>query len=57
MRYRITVEIDTDKSREWVNEVLARSVMDECVTRYSSPVYLATEVVTDEQRNILREDD
>ena len=49
MRYRIIVEIDTDKSRDWVNEVFARRVF-ECVSQYSNPVYLATEVVTDKQR-------
>lgn len=56
MRYRIIIEIDTDKNREWVNK-LAENMMDYSITSHSTPVYLATEMVTDKQRSILRETD
>lgn len=54
MRYRIVIEIDTSENRDWVN-TLANHMLDEAVTKFSNPVYLATEVVTDKQRSILRE--
>ncbi len=53
MRYRIVLEIDTDKDREWVNR-LANHLMDKTVSIVSNPVYLATEVVKDNERNIIR---
>lgn len=45
MRYRIIIEVDTNKTRIIINE-LAQRLYDEAVTRYSTPVYLATEIVT-----------
>lgn len=42
MRYRIIIEIETAEPRIVVNQ-LAQRLMDETVTRYSSPVFLSTE--------------
>lgn len=53
MRYRIVIEVDTDESREWING-LAVSLMNDTVTTRSNPVYLATEVVEDNKRKVIR---
>lgn len=53
MRYRIVLEIDTRAKRVNVN-VLAARIGDLAVTRWCNPVYLTTEVVKNEQREILK---
>jgi len=46
MRYRIVIEVDVDDSvpRDIVNG-LAERASDECVIKFSTPVYLSTEKV------------
>lgn len=56
MRYRITIEIDTDSPRMAVNR-LAMEMNETAITRWCNPVYVATEVVENEQRTILKEVD
>lgn len=56
MRYRIVIELDTDAKRVAVNN-LACDMQDLCVTTWCNPVYVATEIVQNEQRAILYEKD
>lgn len=52
MRYRITIEIDTDTNRAAVNR-LANEMKDVAVTSWCNPVYVATEIA--EAKQVLRE--
>lgn len=56
MRYRIVIEIEADAKRTSVNS-LANEMKDLAVQSWCNPVYVATEVVGDKQRNILAEKD
>jgi hypothetical protein len=44
MRYRIVIELDTQEPRQVVNK-LAERIYDEAFTRYTTPVFLSTEIV------------
>jgi hypothetical protein len=54
MRYRIIIEIDTEAKREAINS-LALTMQDCAVQKWCNPVYLSTEVVTDNAPTILME--
>lgn len=56
MRYRIVIEIDTDAERTSVNR-LALEMRLMAVNSWSVPIYCATEVVNDKERNIQYEKD
>lgn len=58
IRYRIVIEVDAEASvmRRSINE-LAEEAMQVFVCKKTNPVYLATEIIGDKQRNIIREVD
>lgn len=45
MRYKITIEIDTEGNRMAINK-LAMDMKDLAVTSWSNPVYTSTELLT-----------
>ncbi len=55
MRYRIIidVEVDDDAKRQNVNN-LAMALMDNCVTHWSNPVFVATDIAPSQNTQVLR---
>ncbi len=56
MRYRIIIEVDTEAKQSAVNNI-ALDMLSIAVTKWSNPVYCATEVVKNKERYILKDDE
>ncbi len=52
MRYRIVIEVDTERKRGWLDE-LAKAMYDVAVTTKSNPVFLSTELIDNHGSTIL----